>query len=209
MKKKIIFNFECIEIPQIPDNNGKYKYESFYKYDFIIKNDLKYSLGKQNLKIIFNENSQIIKSVVAIKGMVRIRINNNIAFFTINNFEKKQIFNIDFFVTNANLNEKIELVSEKEDIKIRRNNKRKVKKIIIQKENISIFLKIKKLLNHVWFVTIIGGIIVSIIGYFIIAYFFNNSIDSVKSDKVNSDLKKINNSINIDTLNIDSVVKHN
>jgi hypothetical protein len=173
MGKLLKYNFLSQIIPQRPDINGNFKYSSYHKHDFIIENESDKPIQNIEIKFVLNKKSKIINAIAS-DSNVQIKITDNIATIFIIQFQIKQFYNIDFYVTYGDLNDEIEIESELKGI--RRSKKLPIKKKVSKKRLFWSNSKIRAFFYDPYTVTIIGGLILSAI----LAFFFSNSEDSKK-----------------------------
>lgn len=127
MKRIIKYNYKEQKRILIPDKNGKYKYNSYHKYDVVFKNDSSESIDNVAIKFKFNKRN-IIRNIIVAEPNIYINYSSNIATITFYFFDKNQIYHLDFFVANCDINDKIEIEPVNPELDIKRS-----KKIIDQK----------------------------------------------------------------------------
>lgn len=185
----IKYNYTRLEIPQVPNLLGKYNLESYFKYDMLISNDSS-AIYNLTLKIVFNQKAKIL-NVISSDSNISPIIKGNSARFTINNFEKQQSFNLDFFVSN-NFSESLKVSSNIANLEFKRIEKLCVKKIVVKKKKSLIIKKIFSFEDHPLLAQILGGFFGGLLLTVVLALF---TIFSSHPKEVN------NNPIKIDSLN--------
>lgn len=183
MASELIYNKYSFNFPQMPINNGQYRYISLIKHCIIIKNISDYPLYNQNIKLVFREKSQIIK-IDTSNLNYKIDTLNNLVTITIDCLQIKHSFNIDILVANGNLKDKFEIIYNSLSL-------RRVKKIAVKKNKVNkktYLNKIKSFFYDPWTIAIVSGFLFGLLGYSLnnSKSIDNRNLDSIKFIKKNA-----------------------
>lgn len=96
----LIYNFKKVFLPQDPTGSGHFKFNNYYKFNFIFKNDSRESLADLELRISFHGSSVVEKAYVGHHQSNAV-LDNNAVFVKVKYLNTSERLNIDLFVSNV------------------------------------------------------------------------------------------------------------